>query len=147
MIKRVRWLGLVGLSVSVFAGCDVLLDILVSRTVTISLVNDSSFDVAVSMFTSDSQDIPAFLITTVGEQSTFTVPAGQTVTFFQDCDEAQAILIDDADLLVLIGLGPETSSDVLRDNSDFSCGDVVTFTFTHSAAILDFDVTTSVSGF
>jgi len=50
-------------------------------------------------------------------------------------------------LLIIGGLGPETNSDVLRDNTDFSCSDTIVFTFDHTDALLDFDVTSSVLAF
>ena len=68
----------------------------------------------------------------VGEELNLSVPAGSTVSFTRDCDDLQAIMIADADLLVVGNLiSPEADTDVLRDGSDFSCGDTLTFTFTH----------------
>lgn len=125
MKKKFRYALIFGLWLCPLVGCDVLLSILSSRTVTISLVNNGDFAVAVSLFTSDNQDIPVLLITEFGDQSTFIVPAGETVTFARQCDDAQAVVIDDADLLIIGGLGPEANSDVLRDNTDFSCGDTI----------------------
>jgi len=122
------------------AGCDLL----GFNTVLVSLVNTSTFDVEATLYIDDEQDIPEFLLTEIGEEIEFTIPAGQTVTFARDCDELQAIVIDDADLLVIGGAGPETSTNVLRDGDEFRCGSQIIFTFSHSAAVFDFDVSVSV---
>lgn len=146
MKRKLRYTLILGLWLCPLVGCDVLLSILTPSSIIISLVNNSDFAITVSLFTSDTQDIPALLITEFGDQSLFNVPAGETVTFTRQCDVAQAIMIDDADLLIIGGFGPETNSDVLRDNTDFSCGDTVIFTFDHTGLLIDFDVTTSVLG-
>jgi len=127
-------------------GCDVILALLSSSTVTVSLVNNSDYAVRVSLYIDDEQLTPEILMTELGTESVYTIPAGQTTTFVKTCDALQAIIIDDADLLVVGGLGPEANSGVLRDDDDFSCGDTIIFTFDHSAAILDFDVSSSVTG-
>ncbi len=126
-------------------GCG-LVDVLLPTQVTVRLVNNSDFPVELTMFISDEQDIPEALLTSdeFAEELTFTIAAGATQTFTRDCDALQAMIIDDADLDVALGLGPETRTEVLRDGDDFGCGDIVTFTFDHSAQILDFDVTISV---
>lgn len=147
MKKFNRTIWLLALALCPLLGCDALLSVLTGDTVRVSLVNDSDFDITVSLFIYDEQLVPEFLITELGDESVFFVPAGQTVVFFRICEELQAIMIDDADLLVDGGFGPEANSDVLRDDDDFSCGNTITFTFDHSAAILDFDVTSSVFGF
>lgn len=127
------------------AGCDALLGLLQPRTVTIRLVNNSDFDVDVEMYTHDEQNVAEFLITEVGDRIDRTVGSGQSSTIVGDCDDIQAIIIEDADLLAVGGLGPEANTDVIRDGSDFGCGDTVTFTFDHSALITDFDVTVNVT--
>jgi hypothetical protein len=40
-------------------------------------------------------------------------------------------MIDDADLQIVGGIGPETDTRVYRDGDDFNCGDSITFTFDH----------------
>lgn len=126
------------------AGCDALSGLISPSTVTVSLVNASSFDVEAELFIADQQEIPEFLLTQVGEKLNYTIPAGESMTFSRSCDELQAIVVAEADLRVLGGVGPEASSDVLRDGDDFGCGDRITFTFTHSALIVDFQITTEV---
>ena len=143
LIRSVRCVALAGLTLAL-TGCDVLIGIITPTTVTVSLVNMSDYDVDARIFISDEQDLPEFLLTELGDELNFTIPAGETATFTRNCDELQAIVVDDADLLVLVGLGPEAGSDVLRDGDDFRCGDVIIFTFSHSEAVLDFHITTLV---
>jgi len=122
-------------------GCDALMDIVLPSTVTVLLVNDSSdFDVDVTLFYHDDEDVLEPILTEVGTEREFTIEPGGMTTFIRNCDDLQAIVIDDADLRVLGGVGPETSSDVLRMGEDFECGDQIVFTFTHSDVLLDFDV-------
>jgi hypothetical protein len=127
------------------SGCDALVGILLPSTVTVSLVNESpDYAVVVTLFYHDDDDVLEPILTEIGQEREYTIAPGQTVTFPESCDDLQAIVIDDADLRVLGGIGPETSSDVLRMDDDFECGDEITFTFTHSGALLDFDVDTAV---
>jgi hypothetical protein len=127
-------------------GCGGLLGILLSQNTTVELVNNGDFDVDVRLYYDDTQEIPELLLVETGTRVETTVAPGQTYRFSKPCDEIQAIIIDNADLRVIGGIGPNTHTGVLRDGSDFSCGSTIRFTFNHSAAILDFDVTTSVSG-
>jgi hypothetical protein len=69
---------------------------------------------------------------------------GKTETFTRDCDQLQAIVIDDTDLMVIGQLGPETDTDVLRDGDDFGCGDTLVFTFDHGPLFVDFAISTSI---
>ena len=144
---RMRMLGLsLAFSLAVLTGCDVLVGIILSNSTTVELVNNSDFNVDVVLYYDDTQEVPELLLVETGTRLEFTILPGQTQRFSRSCDELQAIVIDDADLRVIGGVGPEANSDVLRDGDDFSCGSTIRFTFDHSAAILDFDVTTSVSG-
>ncbi len=126
------------------AGCDALVLFLPPSTVTVLLVNDGLFPVNVDLFYSDVQEIPEFLLTEVGTEVNLTVGAGQSRTITRDCDQLQALIIDNADLEVLGSIGPEANTNVLRDGDEFGCGAVITFRFTHSEAIVDFDITTSI---
>lgn len=140
---------LIGLStlLPILCGCDALLDIILSTTTTVELVNNSDFDVEVLLYFDDTQEVPGILLVETGTRLEFTIPPGETRRFSRPCDDLQAIVIDDADLRVLGGVGPEANTEVLRDGTDFSCGSRIRFTFDHTAAILDFAITTSVSAF
>jgi hypothetical protein len=126
------------------AGCDAVSNLIAPSTVTVSLVNDSAFDVEAEVWIADQQEIPEFLLDQIGERLDFTVPAGETTTFSRSCDELQAIVIKKADLRIIGDVGPEADTEVLRDGTDFGCGDRIIFSFTHSALVVDFHITTDV---
>lgn len=126
-------------------GCEIVLDILQPKIVTVRLVNNGSFDVDVELYISGTQEILESLLTSTGTKIEYTLEAGETVTFSRDCDDLQAIIIDNADLKVLGGIGPSADTDVLRDGTDFSCGDTITFTFDHSLVVVDFDITVNAN--
>lgn len=120
-------IGLLGVPLLIASGCNVILPDLI----TVVLVNEGSFTVDVRLYTHDEQDVPESLIDDVGDERLFSIPAGQTVTFNADCDDLQAIMIADADLRVAGNVGPEASTGVFRDGSDFNCRDTLQFTFSH----------------
>ena len=122
-------------------GCDSLVGLLRPSETTIVLANDSDFDVEIVLFYDEDQNILELLLTEIGEEMRLTIGAGEQITFSRDCDDLQAIIIDDADLLLVGQLGPEVKTDVLRDGNEFGCGDTITFTFDHSDAIFDFSIT------
>jgi hypothetical protein len=145
-MKRISVCLAMAIALQVAAGCDTISRILAPTTVSVSLVNNGDFEVQARLFMSDNQDVPEDLLTELGESRNDTIAAGDTTSFTRDCDDLQAIIVEHAELRVLGGLGPTTSSDVLRDGTDFGCGDRVTFTFDHSAVVVDFDVTVAVTG-
>ncbi len=129
------------------AGCGavgLLVDLVQPGTVVVRLVNDGDYAVQVKLFIDDHQDIPEELLTDTGTELNFTVPAGETTAFSRKCDDLQAIVIDDAQLMVVGKSGPDAKSDVLRDGTDFGCGDIIVFTFEHSDLILDFHISVNV---
>jgi hypothetical protein len=128
---KVYLLVLAGLALA--AGCEA-----------VRLVNDSDFPVEVELYYGDEQDTLEAVLTETGTPIQQTIDAGATYSFSEDCDDLQAIVIVDADLRVVGGLGPEDSTDVLRDGTNFSCGDTITFTFDHSDILTDFAIHTSV---
>lgn len=134
------------LAAALCAGCDALLDFLQPRLVTVRLVNNGSFPVEVLLLYSSEQDIPEELLSEVGDEVQVTIPAGETTTFSRSCDDLQAIIIEDADLMVIGQIGPEAGTGVLRDGDEFGCGDTIIFTFDHSDILVDFDVSTDVEG-
>ena len=142
MSRRICMMVSVGL-VPLMAGCTGRL-FPRPTSVTVNLVNHSDFAVEVDLYISNEQDVPESILVTLGEKIEFTVPAGETRTFTRDCDDLQAIIISDADLMVIGQIGPSADTDVLRDGTQFNCGDTIDFTFDHSPAIVDFAITTSV---
>ncbi len=147
-MKRYLWIVVAALGTSMLvAGCESLsglLSFLSPTLVTVSLVNGADFPVDVAILIGDEQDIPEFLLKETGDELDFSVSAGETQTFSRECGELQAIMIEDADLRFIGGVGPDASTEVLRDGDHFSCGSTLTFTFSHSAIITDFDVDFSV---
>lgn len=144
MRNSLRSMGAAVVFLSVLSGCDAVADLIGPSTVRVMLVNNGQFDVEGTLFYDDQQDLPKIVLTEFGEELDFTVPSGGSNTFVRACDDLQAIVIEDADLLIIGDIGPETSSGVLRDGDDFSCGDTIIFTFDHSGILLDFDVTVSI---
>ncbi len=139
--------------VCLVAGCDVL-TLLLPSTVTVSLVNNGSFSVDGELYyDEDESALDAIdsingldnFLREFGTRVEFDVAPGATSTFTRSCDDLQAIFIDDADLRVLVGLSPDDDTDVLREGTDFSCGDTITYTFDHSQFLIDFRITTSVT--
>ncbi len=122
-------------AITLTAGCGAALQAagaLQGDEVTVVLRNSSDdFDVEVTLFYDDDQNILEGVLTETGTQVDTVVLAGQSVTLTRDCDDLQAIIIEDADLLLIGELGPETDTDVLRDGDEFGCGDTLVFTFSH----------------
>ena len=127
-------------------GCDSLIGLVAPNTTSVRLVNSGDFAIEVVLYIDDNQEIPRALLTELGTRMELTIAPGDSTTFARDCDELQAIVIDDADLLVIGQVGPEANTDVLRDGDDFRCGDTIVFTFDHSLVLVDFDVSVSVQG-
>lgn len=126
-------------------GCPGLIDILNPAQTTIRLVNNGDFDVDLVVYYDEDQNVIEDLIDDVGTRVELTLAPGETRDIRRSCDDLQAVKVVDADLRVVGQIGPETSSDILRDGDDFGCRDTITFTFDHSAALVDFDVSTAVS--
>jgi hypothetical protein len=127
------------------AGCkaaETVVDALGNDEVAVILQNASEdYDVQVELYYDDYQEVPESALTNLGRRRDYTLGPGESVTFTEECDDLQAIIIDDADLEIIGDIGPETSTRVLRDGTDFNCNDTLTFTFDHSELIVDFDVT------
>ena len=134
----------IALVLPVVAGCDAVSNLLSPSRVTVSLVNNGDYEVQARLFISEDQNTLEALLTEFGTELDFIVPAGETTMFTRDCDDLQAIILENADLRVLGGIGPKDSSDVLRDGDEFGCGDHIIFTFDHSDVLLDFRATPTV---
>jgi hypothetical protein len=131
----------------ILCGCDAipgLISVLPPNRVTVQLVNDSDFAVEGELFYDDEDDTIEEVLEETGTRRQFAIPAGGQNSFSAACDDIRALILADADLVIIGGVGPDASTGVLRDGDDFDCGDLITFTFDHSEAILDFDVSTSV---
>ena len=127
-------------SLALSAGCD---SILSPSRVTVELVNNGSFPIDVEIYIDEEQLIPKALLTTTGEKIDIRVEAGTTERFSRSCDDLQAIIINQANLVLVGDIGPNTDTQVFRDGDDFGCGDTITFTFTHPVLPITLDVATS----
>lgn len=142
-MKKKMGAGILVFLLSVVGSCGDF-GIVLPGQVTITLDNRGDYDVDVTLYYDNDEDIPLFLLTRSGTRVEFQVDDDDTVTFFRDCDRVGAIVVSDARLRVLSGVGPRASSDVLRQGDDFECGDRIIFTFDHSDALLDFRVSDRV---
>ena len=128
-------------------GCDAipgLIGVFQPDLITVQLANNSDFAVEGELFYGDEDDTIEVILEETGTRRQFVIPAGGQSSFSVGCDDLRAMMIADADLQIIGEVGPDASTDVLREGDDFECGDRITFTFDHSAAIIDFDVMTSV---
>ena len=114
-------------------------------TTTVQLVNDGNFPVEVTMYVGGSQYTTKELLRIAGEEIERTVPARQTVTITRDCEDLEAVFIDNAKVSIA-GVGPEDESDLLRDGTDFGCGDTIRFTFTYTLLPPNLDIGVSYPG-
>ena len=142
MTRKVQTFAVAALAIFV-AGCELFLNGN-QNTTSVELVNNADYAVDVDLFISDEQDIPRDLLTSLGTKLEYTLAPGESANFFRDCDDLQAIVIDDANLRVTGSIGPDADTSVLRDGSDFFCTDNIKFTFDHTSAITDFHITVEV---
>ena len=136
----------VGLLVAI-VGCEAaqsVAEAMGGNEVTVTLRNTSDeFDVNVSLYYSEDDDVLEDVLTNLGEHREFNIGPGESATFTPSCDDLQAIIIDDADLEIIGDIDTETR--VYRgDGDDFDCGDTLVFTFSHSDLLLDFDVSFTI---
>lgn len=99
-------------------------------TASVRLMNNTMFPVQVTIYYSGYQNMLEELLESVGTKYEATIPAGGTEYFSRDCEELQAITIQEAKMVIVGDVGPSTDSPVYRDGTDFGCGDTLTFTFT-----------------
>lgn len=121
-------------------GCSALLDLLGDiglNQVTVRFINDTPFPIDIEAYYSEDDDALESLLTTFGEELNFTLNAGQTQTLQRSCADFGSFIIDRAEARVLGSLGPDTGTDVLRQNDEFDCGDVITFRFTGDLVTLN----------
>lgn len=123
---------------------ETLLNYLGPRQTTVRFVNNGDFAVEGKIIIGDDQETTEDLLQATGTEISFSVDAGGTMSLSRDCDELQALLLDDANLQVIGGAGPDARYQLLRDGTDFNCGDRITYTFDHSAIVTDFDVAVTI---
>lgn len=136
MKQRKHLVGLFGVGVglvaaSVGGGCGILGNLLSNDFITVDLVNETGFATDVRLYYGDNQNAFEFELTTFGEEFDAALAAsgtGASRSFTRSCDDLQAIIIDNAESRVPL-VSPNSDTEVYRDASDFSCGDVLTFRF------------------
>jgi hypothetical protein len=117
-------------------GCDSLsgiLDLFLPTTTSVRLVNNTGFTVEGTLYYSDQQDMPEAILTNdlLATELDFTLLAGANrVILTESCEDLQAIIIDDAEMLLFPGISPDADTGVLRDGDEFNCGNEIVFTFT-----------------
>ncbi|MBP7937139.1 MAG: hypothetical protein KA354_21045 [Phycisphaerae bacterium] len=112
-------------------------------TTSVRLVNNTAFPVEVRLYYAAQQNILESLLEAIGTEYEATIAPGTTASFSRDCEELQAIFIENAKLVVVGDVGPSTDTDVYRDGTDFGCGDTLTFTFTQPALPTEINVSFS----
>jgi len=144
-LKAIAVCGFLGAVMVNCCGCGALLNFAFPDTTTVRVVNNAAFDVEYDLYYGDDENtLEAFLVE-FGEHVHTTLAPGESTVIAEDCSNLKAVIIDDADLRIIGGIGPETDSDVLRDGDEFGCGDTVTFTFTSSDLGTNFEVTPTVN--
>lgn len=127
------------------AGCGTLNDwFLRFGTMSIRLVNNGDYAVVVPLYYASDPDVTAGTLTGFGTKWVMRVAPGESVTVTRGCDELRACVVDNAQLLVTGRTPPEADSAVLREGTDYSCGDTIVLTFDHTSTITDFHVTASI---
>lgn len=107
--------------------------------VTVTLFNDTGLPVAAILVYDFDPDISLDDLLDFGNALEFTVPADDAEAVDLLCDDAGAIALDVAELLV-DGVGPQVGTDVLRLGDHFFCGDFIDLIFTTNIGQTELDV-------
>ncbi len=143
--KTLTTIAAAGAGLILAAGCDLISIIIPEPGTTFRVINDADFPVEFDLYYGDEQNAPEAVLVEFGESVQRTLEAGGVYSETINCDELQAIVIDDADLRVIGGIGPETDTGVYRDGDDFGCGDTITFRFTSDSLGTSIDVDVSIN--
>lgn len=139
-MKR-AFLALVGAAALLTGGCP-----FGQSVTTVDLVNNTAFPVEVTLYYGSDQNVLAAVLPVSGTEVVETVPGNSRVRLSRNCDDLQAIVIDNADLQIVGGIGPSQDTRVYRDGSDFGCGDTLTFTFTTSNFLTELEINFAATG-
>lgn len=99
-------------------------------TITVEVVNDTSVALQATFDSSSNPNITQDELLTTGAISSLNVGSGLTDSFDLNCTDAEALILDRADLLVTAG--GVIGTNILYQGVDFFCGEVVSFDFTAS---------------
>lgn len=148
-------LGLFGLIVVGLWGCGNFSNVIGAlglnpTSITLRLVNETSFRVEPSVFVSAAVGDLFFegltegaLALDINRQGFSDLDSGQIVSQPYDCDDIKAVMAKDAELITGIGISPDEDSAVFIEDDDFECGDTITIRY--SGGLANFDVTISAS--
>jgi hypothetical protein len=99
--------------------------------VTIQYVNSTEAANLVALLVSNDPNISQDDLLATGTLFRDTVAAGDTIEFELGCADTQALIIDQA--IMLIQDGPAVGSTILYEDLDYTCGQTVGFEFTTNA--------------
>lgn len=108
-----------------------------SDEITLTLVNDTQFDVEPSVYISavriedaGFEELGEGLVSLgVNRQPFSDMPPGANVTQTYQCDDFRAVMANNAELQTGLGISPDGDSDVFLRGEDFECGDEITIRY------------------
>jgi len=106
--------------------------------ITIEVVNSTPVAIEAIFATSDDPFITQDELLEFGDLSVLTVPAGEVDSFDLFCDEAAALILDQANLLV--SGGGSIGTNILYLDEDYFCGEIISFEFFASQDLFELDV-------
>lgn len=110
------------------------------QVVTVEVVNDTPVAIQATFEHSSDPNISEDQLLATGTVSSLNVGSGDPPQSFDlSCSDAQALILDRADLLVTGGGAIGTH--ILYQGLDYFCGEVVSFDFTASQDLTTLDVT------
>lgn len=107
-------------------------------TITVEVVNDTPVALQATFDSSPDPTITQDQLLATGTISSLTVGAGLSDSFDLNCSDAEALILDRADLLVTGGGAVGTN--ILYQDTDFFCGEIITFDFTASTDLATLNV-------
>lgn len=144
-LKAIAVCGFLGAVMVNCCGCGALLNFAFPDTTTVRVVNNAAFDVEYDLYYGDDENtLEAFLVE-FGEHVHTTLAPGESTVIAEDCSNLKAVIIDDADLRIIGGIGPEDDTRVYREGDDFDCRETITFTFNSDSLGLSFEIDTDIN--
>jgi hypothetical protein len=103
-----KWLsGVVVLAAACVVGCGAIPGILFPEVTTVRLINNANFPVEFELFYGDDENTLEVFLVEFGERVPGTLQPGDSTSISDDCDNLRAVIINDADLRVIGGIGPK----------------------------------------
>ncbi|MBK9120079.1 MAG: hypothetical protein IPM18_10840 [Phycisphaerales bacterium] len=131
MKRAFPWTGFV--FIFLLAGCPLFGPEVPATNTTIELRNNGDFTVEAVLIYGSSTSATANELRASGTRVAVTIPAGDTAKIERACNALGSMLIDEA-LLIIPGTFPRsTTTGVVRRDTDFTCGQILRYSFTHPA--------------